>query len=381
MTMNSISDISSRTCPEAEEVEITLLGNGGKYGESVVVHSCNNEWYVVDSCVDGNGKVLPLTYLELMNVDKNQVKGVVCTHWHEDHIKGMSQVLDACPNAKFFFAKVGNMKDFLGMLINDVTNNPLSLNKEFVKCIDIVEKKKMRHKYLNLDTALITNPLKIHSLSPSDGILDDFDKILLRYDGKESKEKISPNLSSIALYISKGNIKALLGADLEKNHKNKTVDINVCSNYCDAVSDKGWCNVLKDSIAYEPDFNFIKVPHHSSITAYCPKIWKDKKVDVAVSTIFVRGGDVLPTNEMLSVYNEHSEHFYLTSPYPVRRRDKKGRPEEKVDNDPDVFNEYIISDDIGIVSSRKKPADLEWRTELYGSAITVDKDYIEKYEY
>lgn len=84
---------------------------------------------------------------------------------------------------------------------------------------------------------------------------------------------------------------------------------------------------------------------------------------------------------MLSIYFEHSEHFYLTSPYPIRRRDKRGRPDEKVRNDPDVLYEYIISDDIGVISSRKKIDDDIWTTELYGTAIQVNHTYIENYKY
>ena len=76
--------------PADKTAEITLIGTGGGYGESVVVHYGHQQWMVVDSCIDPRDKTcLPLEYLREMGVDlARQVKWIVCTHWHIDHSGG-----------------------------------------------------------------------------------------------------------------------------------------------------------------------------------------------------------------------------------------------------------------------------------------------------
>ena len=50
--------------PLPNEAEITLLG-AGAYGESIVFHSGDNNWIIIDSCVnpDHPNAPLPLEYL------------------------------------------------------------------------------------------------------------------------------------------------------------------------------------------------------------------------------------------------------------------------------------------------------------------------------
>ena len=78
--------------PHANELEITLIGAGREAGESVVVHLANGKWMVIDSCKSG-GVVLPLYYLRKKEVDLKDVVYVICTHWHADHIEGLSEVI------------------------------------------------------------------------------------------------------------------------------------------------------------------------------------------------------------------------------------------------------------------------------------------------
>lgn len=80
-------------------VEFTAFGPG--YGECLLVHLGDNEWMIVDSCVEAD-RVPVLEYLGAMNVEAAEaVKLVVATHWHDDHVRGISRVLAACPSARF----------------------------------------------------------------------------------------------------------------------------------------------------------------------------------------------------------------------------------------------------------------------------------------
>src|SRR5215204_2368735 len=79
--------------PSADELELSVFGPG--VGECLVVHLGYNDWMVIDSCLhEPNGRPVALHYLEQLRVDVGRcVKLVTVTHWHDDHIRGISAVL------------------------------------------------------------------------------------------------------------------------------------------------------------------------------------------------------------------------------------------------------------------------------------------------
>jgi len=89
------------TAPASAEIEVSLFGPG--YGESVVLHLGANAWFIVDSCIDPTtGDPAPLTYLHQIQIDPaTSVQQVIATHWHDDHIRGLGRIFDACASAEF----------------------------------------------------------------------------------------------------------------------------------------------------------------------------------------------------------------------------------------------------------------------------------------
>src|SRR5258708_6538741 len=87
--------------PLADELELSLFGPGK--GECVVVHLGYGDWMVVDSCMgDGGKSAIALDYLGLMGVDVTRnLKLVVVSHWHDDHIRGISKILATATSARF----------------------------------------------------------------------------------------------------------------------------------------------------------------------------------------------------------------------------------------------------------------------------------------
>ena len=82
-----------KTPPLHEEVEITIFGPG--YGECIVVHVGSGRWIVIDSCKHGT-KTPPvaLKYFDRIGVNPAvQVELVLVTHWHDDHIRGLNELL------------------------------------------------------------------------------------------------------------------------------------------------------------------------------------------------------------------------------------------------------------------------------------------------
>jgi len=92
------------TPPRADELEVSVFGPG--VGESIVVHLGDSRWVVVDSCVAPDTKrAVALDYLGEIGVDVlEQLLMLVVTHWHDDHSKGASDLLDTAPNADLVLA-------------------------------------------------------------------------------------------------------------------------------------------------------------------------------------------------------------------------------------------------------------------------------------
>ena len=90
------------TPPHADEVEVSLFGPG--FGECILVHLGSGNWLLVDSCFDQRRRVQPaLEYLRRIGHDPaSAVRLVVATHWHDDHIRGLAEVVRTCEAADFY---------------------------------------------------------------------------------------------------------------------------------------------------------------------------------------------------------------------------------------------------------------------------------------
>jgi len=102
--------------PDSAEIEISLFGPG--YGESIVIHLGQNIWIIIDSCIDeSTGDNIPLTYLNDMGVDiETNVKQVICSHWHKDHYKGISEIVKACTSSEFICTSALNSDRFFTLM-------------------------------------------------------------------------------------------------------------------------------------------------------------------------------------------------------------------------------------------------------------------------
>lgn len=112
--MVNLQSISSFP-PGPGQIEISVFGPG--VGECIAVHLGVGEWLVVDSC-KGRGRSQPaaLEYLESIGVDvRSNVKMVVATHWHDDHVKGIAQLFERAGSATFYAASAVSSAEFLAL--------------------------------------------------------------------------------------------------------------------------------------------------------------------------------------------------------------------------------------------------------------------------
>lgn len=316
--------------PARTQAEITLIGSGG-YGESVVAHLGNEEWIVVDSCINPITKTsLALEYLIELGVDLSFVKLILCTHWHDDHILGISQILEQCKNAKFSFSKAHDIEKFLYWISFDYqkTSNQRknSSTIEFNKCIDLIKSRgdspissiENKSIYLLKNGSDIIS--QIFSLSPSDYTMEKFDHeigALITDFGSPNKKlpNNSPNAKSVALFLKLGYHRAILGADLEVSRDNR----------------EGWVNILDNTHVIDKKATLFKIPHHGSENGYHQRIWLDllEQNPVGKLTPYNKNNG-LPDPTMLKKYSQHTDRLYMTAPSISKKPKERDKSIEKI---------------------------------------------------
>jgi len=269
--------ISSLTDPPSEgEVEVSLFGPGK--GESCVVHLGNDDWIIVDSCIDQrSGENAALSYLSAIGVDPSAaVRLVVGTHAHDDHIAGIAEVFDACSESSFVSSSALVKEEFASLLEVDAA---LQLH---VRQSSYSEYRRLRAitrdrgivagtacwKLALEQRALWERPAsstvssaRVLSVSPSDQAVSRsliaLGKSFPQVNTPRQHPAVDPNELSVALWIDAGQHSMLLGADLLKG-----------------PAGCGWQAVLATHRPHRRASLF-KVPHHGAPNAHHDQVFED----------------------------------------------------------------------------------------------------------
>ncbi len=147
-------------------------------------------------------------------------------------------------------------------------------------------------------------PVIVHALSPSSGSLTlshlQFARFLPRY--KESRltpVALSPNDLAVALWVTAGDRRILLGSDLEES----------------ANPSVGWRAVVASPTRPPERACIFKVPHHGSETSHNESVW-DRMLDpdsIAVLTPFLRGTKPLPSKEDAKRLQAKTSRVFITA--------------------------------------------------------------------
>jgi len=357
--------------------EITIIGTGGGYGEGCLIHLGMKNWIVVDSCINPYTKSsLPLEYLRKINVDlHNDVKLIVCSHWHDDHIGGISQIVEECDNALFSCAKTTDLNKLMRLLRLDYNKenvSSISSTLEFNKCIESIENKQQilssayQDKLLYQFNFANTCCNKVYSLSPSEQATLDFDlEILSKFDEIAKTNRgiiLSHNLKSVALLLTMGSHEIILGADLEYIHNNDRI---------------GWGAIISKSQAViNSKFSYIKIPHHGSENGFCENLWTKFLCINPEATItpFNRLQVPLPTEIMQNLYKSKTNKLFITSQNKAFKRKKRDPETKKIIKDWELkINLEEVPYQYGLIRSRidiNNP-DATWITECDGTAFQL----------
>lgn len=308
---------SRTTPPEQDEVEVSIFGPGK--GESIAVHVGNGEWLIVDSCVDQRSNEIPvLQYLERIGVDVSaDVRLVVGTHAHDDHIAGLASVFDACRSAQFVCSSALTKEEFLRHVRADEQIEAQyklrqSIRKEYRQIFEVMKTrpKGKRLKYAMAELPLLTRSesaeapvMIVTALSPSSEAIERAMRSLAEgiavADGTKRPGAIDPNELAVAIFIVVGDTAVLLGADLLKG-----------------PAGCGWKAVLAlENFTANPLASVFKVPHHGSHNAHHDDVWTRLLTDDVISLLapYRRGSKPLPAPDDVQRLKALSKTVYCSA--------------------------------------------------------------------
>ena len=344
--------------PGRDEIEVTLLGPG--YGESVLVHIGQGRWIIADSCISDAGEPQALDYLLSIGVDPaDAVTLIVATHWHDDHIRGMAKLVDACPNAEFSCASALRREEFLGA-IHALNRRGAFAASSGVRELHTVfsslaERGGSPHFAIADRRLLATGGCEIWSLSPHNTEFVRFLRSIGTLFPREGQTNfrvpdVSPNHVAVVLWVQVQDVAVLLGADLER---------------------AGWVQILDSPGRIQTGATAFKVPHHGAASAYEPRVWREllDPNPIAVLTPWRRGGHVLPSPRDVQCLLDETNNAFVTSTVgrtgPPRRRD---RAIERSIREANVRLRRITPQRCALRLRRTTHAGGVWSIEQFGSA-------------
>lgn len=256
-------------------IEVTTLGPG--YGECTVVHIGSNQWIIVDSCIDPTtNEPAALVYLRSVGVNADDVVLIVATHWHDDHVRGLARLMEACGSATFCLSSVFTEKEFyrfaeIHKSKSKVDHNTSGADEITAVLAMLSEDRQRKRKRATAERVLLNISgqefdhgldVQVMSLSPSD---DEHERFLLSLsklipDQGETSYRaptIHGNDTAVVLWISVGPHCILLGADLEETRG-------------------AWSRILDlDTRPKRHKAAIFKIPHHGSRNGHHDGVWEE----------------------------------------------------------------------------------------------------------
>ena len=259
--------------PTEDQIQIVVFGPG--FGESILMHLGNRNWFIIDSCINDEESPAALSFLKDIGVNvAKEVKLVVATHWHSDHTMGLFQTLKECKSAKFAVSATLRdevFRDFLKIHNNNAYSRiPVRGDQEVLSCFNEIIK------FRGESPVFVQQNLEIWSASKGElkhnkpvqifstfTIKFQMDAFLLKIGNQmdfiKSKSKTKPvkqrtvsldneNDISIATLVTIGDFSILLGADVEMSD-NPTF---------------GWKNIVNNYKQRKPKPHILKVPSSRS---------------------------------------------------------------------------------------------------------------------
>ncbi|WP_404359893.1 MBL fold metallo-hydrolase [Methylotuvimicrobium sp. KM1] len=366
--MNGIHSLA----PAKNEIEVTLLGPG--YGESVVIHIGGNKWVIIDSCIDiDSKKCSPLEYLKSINVDPNNIVLIIASHWHDDHVKGLSELVKVSKNAKFCCSTALTSDEFIANVTRFEENNPYVFSsgvEEYKKILTELATKEanpiraITNRRIYQSKPEDAHNCEIWSLSPSDKEIDLFlqeIKNIIPIEHEYSRRmSVTRNNVSVVVHIKIEDHIFLLGSDLEETKDQQT----------------GWSVIVESNEKPLAKANVFKIPHHGSITGHSDAVWNEmiEKNAYSILTPYNKGRK-LPSQLDVNRIVSFCENAYSTVKNLSVKRKKRTPTVEKMIKK-NIMDLRSIRCSTGRIRIRRTiGSNRDWQIELFNEACKL-KDMI-----
>lgn len=348
--------------PEADEIELSIFGPG--YGEAIAIHRGAGGWILIDSCLSPSSRgPASLEYLERIGIDLALVHTIVASHWHDDHVKGLSRIVEKCPNAEFHMSSVFNDDEALSMLsaYGGSAAAPHSAGaKELFHCMRISSDSYMaHHRSIVWEEKVLGRAMKAVAFSPTAEASKQTVSRMAQLLPSASAPirhipELKPNLEAVVISLDIGDESILLGSDLEDH------------------DDLGWGAIIQSNYCLRfPKAGLFKVAHHGSISGDHDEIWSSLLTPnpTSVMTPFSKGVS-LPTNADRVRIAQRSKGAYISSDGSKRPQIDTGlvRRMDRLATEIKPINTAF-----GVVRARKKLGSPEWTIELFGAAKQLQK--------
>ncbi len=239
-----ISRVSENITIDKEKLNILFLDVGQADCELIVY---KNKTILIDA---GNSKDGPKIVNGLKALNINKIDYVIGTHVHEDHIGGMSYIVDGFDIGKFYLPyNAQNTTSYYNKLLNSLNNKSMSINEASIGDKFFVE-----------DLAF-----EIMSV--------------------DNSEPDNANLSSITIEMRYKNLKYLFMGDAEiENEKSRLWN----------------------------DVDVLKVGHHGSNTSSSEKFLKQVLPEIAIISVGKENSYGLPKEKVLNRIKKLGTEIYRT---------------------------------------------------------------------
>jgi hypothetical protein len=299
---------------------------------------------------------------------------VICTHWHDDHIRGLSSILSACPKARFLCSSSLKESAFLELVAlgETIRGNHSSGLREFSKILKQIQLRRQQQKPASLETCYagthIMNEvrnganLRIEALSPSK---HDHQRMAVTFakkknqltsgDFKRNITSIHPNLGSVVIRLELGEQAILLGADMEVRNS----------------EDSGWKAILS-TYSKMSAAGLYKIAHHGSENGDMSEIWSTLLVEdcFAILTSNQRLQNPLPKPADVKRIVSNTTNAFASSPANIRKT-RLEQPADRLLRSRGILIYDVPSSQGHIRARHSTSTGGKWQVELYGKAFKL----------
>jgi hypothetical protein len=361
-------------------LEVSIFGPG--FGECVVLHLGGGHWGVVDSCLDpGSKRPAALHYFQSIGINAEaSVRFVVATHWHDDHIQGISSLFQEAKTAVFACTEAVGKPEFSEVLAAWTGTRYLAGGSGVDELRAVLTELKKRQPATRYPTPKLASANKVlwelagnlsatvKALSPLDAAVMATMAQLRKAMPKFSRARrrlpnLTQNDASVVLSVRVADHLTLLGADLEVRNDRGL----------------GWMAIVDGIGSGAAVHQGFKVAHHGSPNADHDEIWNRLLMPQpwAATTPFVSGSVRLPSvTDCRRIFNRARASYLTAPPHPTKFRDPDRTVERTVREA--TISAHFVPGKYGHVRLRKRvdePVDGAWRVEMFGHALKLE-DYL-----